>query len=57
MTGRVFEASGDMLAIAEGWHRGPTVTPVEDPTALGPVVEKMMKQARKNSGMDGRDLD
>jgi len=57
VTGRVFEASGDMLAIAEGWHRGPTVEQVEDPTVLGPVVEKLMVQARKNAGMDGKDFD
>jgi NAD(P)-dependent dehydrogenase (short-subunit alcohol dehydrogenase family) len=38
VTGRVFEASGQVLAIAEGWHRGPRTQPIEDPTALGPVV-------------------
>ncbi len=57
VTGRVFEASGRMLAIAEGWHRGPTVEPIEDPTKLGPVVLDMVKRARKNAGMDGQDLD
>ncbi len=57
VTGRVFEASGEVLAIAEGWHRGPTVKPVDDPTRLGPVVEEMMAAARKNAGMDGKDLD
>ncbi len=57
VTGRVFEASGRMLAIAEGWHRGPTVAPVEDPTTLGPIVTDLVKQARKNAGMDGQDLD
>ena len=36
VTGRVFEASGQTLAIAEGWHRGPRVGPVEDPAKLGP---------------------
>ena len=55
ITGRVFEASGQVLAIAEGWHRGPTHAPVEDPTALGPVVEELMSKARLNAGMDGRD--
>ena len=39
--GRVFEASGQVLAIAEGWHRGPTHAPVEDPTSLGPIVEEL----------------
>lgn len=31
VSGRVFEASGRMLAVAEGWHRGPSTDPVEDP--------------------------
>jgi NAD(P)-dependent dehydrogenase (short-subunit alcohol dehydrogenase family) len=53
VTGRVFEASGRVLAIAEGWVRGPSVEPVDDPEALGPIVEDMLTQARKNSGMDG----
>jgi NAD(P)-dependent dehydrogenase (short-subunit alcohol dehydrogenase family) len=57
VTGRVFEASGRMLAIAEGWHRGSTVEPVSDPKVLGPIVAEMMAQARKNAGMDGQDLD
>ena len=57
ITGRVFEASGQILAVAEGWHRGPIVEPIEDPTVLGPVVDKLVRGARKNAGMDGRDLD
>jgi NAD(P)-dependent dehydrogenase (short-subunit alcohol dehydrogenase family) len=57
VTGRVFEASGEILAVAEGWHRGPTVAPVEDPTQLGPVVADLVKRARRNAGMDGQDLD
>ena len=57
VTGRVFEASGRVLAIAEGWHRGPTTKPIDDPTAIGPVVEDLLRQARKNAGMDGQDLD
>jgi NAD(P)-dependent dehydrogenase (short-subunit alcohol dehydrogenase family) len=54
VTGRVFEASGDFLAVAEGWQRGPTVAPLDDPTQLGPVVADLVAKARKNSGMDGR---
>ncbi|HEX9815099.1 MAG TPA: SDR family oxidoreductase [Myxococcota bacterium] len=57
VTGRVFEASGRVLAIAEGWHRGPTVAPVKDPTTLGPIVRKMVSEARLNAGMNGDDLD
>jgi NAD(P)-dependent dehydrogenase (short-subunit alcohol dehydrogenase family) len=57
VTGRVFEASGRLLAVAEGWHRGPGAEPVDDPTRLGPIVADLVARARKNSGMDGRDLD
>ncbi len=53
VTGKVFEASGNVLAIAEGWHRGPTHAPVADPTTLGPVVEELLSKARLNAGMDG----
>ena len=57
ITGRVFEASGQVLAIAEGWHRGPTTEAVGDPTEIGAVVDELMRTARKNAGMDGKDLD
>ena len=50
-------ASGGVLAIAEGWHRGPRVEPVDDPTILGPIVRDMVKSARMNAGMNGEDLD
>ncbi len=53
VTGRVFEASGQTLAIAEGWIRGPKAAPVDDATEVGPVVEQLLAQARKNAGMDG----
>ena len=53
VTGRVFEASGEFLAIAEGWVRGPSTAPVDDPESLGPIVEALMSQARLNSGMNG----
>ena len=53
VSGRVFEASGNVLAIAEGWVRGPRHAPLEDPAALGPVVRELLAKARVNSGMDG----
>jgi len=53
VTGRVFEASGQSLSVAEGWVRGPQVKPIEDPTQIGPAVRDMLAKARKNSGMDG----
>ena len=57
VSGRMFEASGGVLAIAEGWHRGPTAEPVQDPNLIGPLVAEMMAKARKNAGMNGMDLD
>jgi NAD(P)-dependent dehydrogenase (short-subunit alcohol dehydrogenase family) len=54
VTGRVFEASGQFLAIAEGWSRGPTTKPVEDAAQVGAVVQELLGQARQNSGMDGK---
>ena len=53
VTGRIFEASGDLLAVSEGWVRGPKHAPVDDPTVLGPIVAELLSKARKNSGMDG----
>jgi NAD(P)-dependent dehydrogenase (short-subunit alcohol dehydrogenase family) len=53
VTGRVFEASGRVLAVAEGWVRGPSTDPVDDPTLLGPVVAELLSKARANSGRDG----
>ncbi len=41
--------------MSEGWHRGPTVTPVDDPTLMGPLVEQLMAEARPNADMSGRD--
>ena len=55
VTGNVFEASGQTLAIAEGWHRGPRVAPEEDPTKLGPIVAELLSKARRNAGMDGQE--
>jgi NAD(P)-dependent dehydrogenase (short-subunit alcohol dehydrogenase family) len=57
VTGRVFEASGRVLAVAEGWHRGPSVDPIDDPEKIGPVALDLVNQARLNAGMDGADLD
>ena len=48
-------SDSDLGAFAEGWHRGPRVEPVEDPTTLGPIVRDMVKQARLNAGMNGED--
>ncbi|MGH8995435.1 MAG: SDR family oxidoreductase [Acidimicrobiales bacterium] len=46
VTGQVIEASGLVLGIAEGWHRGPTATPVESAEEVGPIVRKLLADAR-----------
>jgi len=54
VTGRVFEASGQFLAVAEGWVRGPSTAPVEDPEALGEIVQSLLADARGRTGMNGK---
>jgi NAD(P)-dependent dehydrogenase (short-subunit alcohol dehydrogenase family) len=56
VTGRVFESSGRMLAIAEGWHRGPSAAAVDDPTDVDAVVRGLLGTTRAPAGMDGADL-
>lgn len=55
VTGRVFDISGRALSVSEGWHRGPTVEPVDDPAAMGPIVGDIVGRARPNADMGGRD--
>jgi NAD(P)-dependent dehydrogenase (short-subunit alcohol dehydrogenase family) len=55
VTGRVIEASGRVLAIAEGWHRGPSARPVDDPVAAGEIITELLAAARPPADMDGRD--
>jgi NAD(P)-dependent dehydrogenase (short-subunit alcohol dehydrogenase family) len=56
ITGRVFESSGHMLAVAEGWHRGPSAPAVADPAAVDEVVRELLGHSRAPAGMDGKDL-
>jgi NAD(P)-dependent dehydrogenase (short-subunit alcohol dehydrogenase family) len=57
VTGRVIESSGAVLAIAEGWHRGPTAKPVDDPEEFDKVVRDLLAKARPNADMQGQDRD
>ena len=57
VTGRVFEASGRILGIAEGWHRGPTATPVDDPNQVDSVVRQLLASARGNADMNGAEAE
>jgi NAD(P)-dependent dehydrogenase (short-subunit alcohol dehydrogenase family) len=55
VTGRVFDVSGMALSVSEGWHRGPTAEPLDDPEKLGPMVLDLVGRARPNADMQGRD--
>jgi NAD(P)-dependent dehydrogenase (short-subunit alcohol dehydrogenase family) len=56
VTGRVFDVSGRMLSVSEGWHRGPTIeNPTDDVEALGPQISEIVAKARKNADMNGFD--
>ncbi|HCB33619.1 MAG TPA: short-chain dehydrogenase [Acidimicrobiaceae bacterium] len=57
VSGRVFEASGRLLAVANGWHRGPSVDAVDDPTKIADAARALVRDARLNSGMDGAPAD
>ena len=57
ITGRVIQAGNGRVAVCEGWRRGAEVEQMEDPAALGPKIREMIGQVRKNSGMDGLELD
>lgn len=56
VTGRVFEAGNGILKVAEGWHAGPGIDPVDDPATLGPKITELMKKARPNADMWGNDI-
>ena len=57
ITGRVIQAGLGRIAVCEGWRRGAEVKPVEDPATAGALVREMIAKVRKNSGMDGLELD
>ena len=51
ITGQVIESNGLVLAIAEGWHRGPTAPPPADASDVGPAVRKLLERARPHTRM------
>jgi NAD(P)-dependent dehydrogenase (short-subunit alcohol dehydrogenase family) len=56
VTGRVFDVSGRMLSVSEGWHRGPSIeNPTDDVIELGPQISKIVSEARPNANMQGFD--
>jgi len=57
ITGRIIEAGAGQVAVCEGWRRGAEVGQMDDPDALGLKIREMIGKVRKNSGMDGLELD
>ena len=57
ITGRVIQAGMGRIGVCEGWRRGAEVAQVADPAAAGALVREMIGKVRKNSGMDGLELD
>ena len=57
ITGRVIEAGAGQVAVCEGWRRGAEIGQMDDPVAIGPKIREMIGKVRKNSGMDGMELD
>jgi len=52
VTGQVIESSGLVLAVAEGWHRGPaTNDPPADAGAVDAVMRKLLADARPRTTM------
>jgi NAD(P)-dependent dehydrogenase (short-subunit alcohol dehydrogenase family) len=57
ITGRVIQAGFGRIAVCEGWRRGAEVEQVAEPAEAGAHVRAMLAKVRKNSGMDGMELD
>jgi NAD(P)-dependent dehydrogenase (short-subunit alcohol dehydrogenase family) len=53
VTGRVFLVSGGTIAVAEGWHRGPTIDKGDrwEPKELSAVVPELVAKAAPNATM------
>ena len=57
ITGRVIQTGAGRLAVCEGWRRGAEVPQVADPVEAGRLLRAMLPKVRRNSGMDGLELD
>ena len=52
VSGRVFEAWGYGYTVAESWQHGPITAASKDPSELGPQIERIVRFARRNAGID-----
>ncbi|MGH8765360.1 MAG: SDR family NAD(P)-dependent oxidoreductase [Burkholderiales bacterium] len=57
ITGRVIQAGVGRIAVCEGWRRGAEEKQVSDPVEAGRLIRAMIPKVRKNSGMDGQEMD
>ncbi len=58
VSGRVFEAWGYGLTVAESWQHGATANASLDPASIGPGLIEALSKSRKNAGIDiGVELD
>jgi len=55
ITGRVIEAQPAVMAVAEGWHRGPSSPPPGTPEEVGPILLGLVAAARPAADIHGRD--
>jgi len=46
VTEQIIEVSGTNFSIAEGWHRGPSTTPVAQPAEIDAAIRKLLAEAR-----------
>jgi len=57
ISGRVIQAGVGRIAVCEGWRRGAEANQADDPVRAGALLRAMIGKVRKNSGMDGLELD
>ena len=57
ITGRVIQAGVGRIGVCEGWRRGAEVEQVDDPVEAGRLLREMLPKVRRNSGMDGLEMD
>ena len=54
VTGRVIESTGSVIAIAEGWRRGPSNDkPPAEPADVPGILEPLLAEAYGRSAMNG----
>ena len=52
VSGRVFEAWGYGIGVAENWQHGPVTEATLEPAELGPRIAEILAHARSNAGID-----